>query len=175
MKFSIHGPFELPRDSGLIDTTASSRRLFWEKVDESVPGLPDACGCYIFVIKAKRGALPWYVGLTEKNSFRFEAIGLHQVDHYNHALARKIGVKPQLFFLAKQTPTERFAKPSANYQPDVEFLETFMFGIALNRNADLRNAKNTRFLRNLVVPSIINSPRRPPTLPERHLKKALGI
>ena len=109
MKFSIHGPFDLPRENGLIDSSAHSKRVFWKQVEECVPGLSDACGCYVFVLKAGRGALPWYVGLTQKNTFRGEAIGSHQVSHYDRALAGKTRSKAQLFFIAKQTPTERFA------------------------------------------------------------------
>ncbi len=142
MKFSVFGPFDLPRKNGLIDTDAKSKRTFWEDVDKSIDGLSGACGCYIYIVKARRGALPWYVGLTVNRSFKSEAIGLHQTNHYNQAIARKNGVKPQLYFLAKETPTGRFAKPSKKTHHDIEFLETFMFGIALNRNSELRSAKS---------------------------------
>ena len=175
MKYSVHGPFEIHRDNGLIDTSASAKRTFWERVESEVEGLPDACGVYVFVIRAKRGTLPWYVGLTTKRGFKNESLGLHQTNHYNHALGRKVGVKPQLFFLAKETPTGRFSKPSQRSHSDIEFLETFMFGVALNRNASLRNSKNTKFLKNIVVPGVVNSPQRKPTTTERSLKSALGL
>lgn len=176
MRFSIHGPYDLRRhNNGLIDTSAKVKRTFWEKVEADAHGVAQACGCYIFAVKARRGSLPWYVGLTEKNDFHGEALGSHQVNHYNHALAQKTGIRPQLFFLAKETPTGRFAKPSSNSQRDIAFLETFMFGVAFKRNPQLRNARNTRFLKNLVVPTVINTPQRPPTLPERALKATLGL
>lgn len=175
MKFSVYGPFEVPRENDLIDTSAVAKRIFWETVESSVEGLPNACGVYVFVIRAKRGALPWYVGLTTKRGFKDESIGPHQTDHYNHSLAKKVGVKPQLYFLAKETPTGRFAKPSQNSHDDIEFLETFMFGVALNRNVNLRNSKNTKFLKNIVVPGIVNTPQRSPTTDERSLKAVLGL
>lgn len=175
MKFSVYGPFELPRQKGLIDTSAKAKKAFWADVEASVSGLSEACGCYIYVVSAKRGALPWYIGLTTKCSFKREAIGHYQVSHYNQAVVQKLGVKPQLYFLAKETPKGRFAKPSKNSHSDIEFLETFMFGIALNRNTGLRNSKNTKFLKNLVVPGVINTPQRPPTQDERSLKAALGL
>lgn len=56
MKFSVFGPFELPCKNGLIDTDAKSKRTFWDGVDASVYGLAGACGCYIFVVKARRGS-----------------------------------------------------------------------------------------------------------------------
>lgn len=175
MNFSVYGPFDIPRDGALIDTAAKAKRDFWNDVDARVQGLPFACGVYIFVVRATRGALPWYVGLTTKRGFNDESLGLFQTNHYNHALGSKVGVRPQLYFLAKQTPTGRFAKPSKNSHGDIEFLETFMFGVALNRNPQLRNSKNTKFLKNIVVPGVVNTPQRPPTLDERSLKAMLGL
>ena len=175
MSFGIYGPYEIPRSGQLVDTAAASRRKLWEEVGVSEPGLPDACGCYIFVVKAKRGALPWYVGLTTKRTFRHEALGAYQANQYNQALSQKVGVKPMLFLLAKKTPSGRFARPSISSHKDIEFLETFIFGIALNRNKKLRNAKNTKFLKNLKVPGIINSPKGRPTESEREMKAVFGI
>jgi hypothetical protein len=174
MKFAIYGPYEIPRSNGLVETAAASKNKFWADVGASVTGLPDACGCYVFAVKARRGTLPWYVGLTTKRTFRDEALGYYQVIQYGQALGRKVGVKPMLFLLAKETPKGRFAKPSRNSHKDVEFLERFMFALALNRNPKLRNTKNTRFLKKLVVPGVINSPRRPPKGSERELKAVLG-
>lgn len=175
VKFSVYGPFNLPRHNRLIDTSAKAKRLFWADVEAKISGLSEACGCYIYVVRAKRGALPWYVGRTTKRSFKFEAIGAYQANHFNQAIVQKVGVKPQLYFLAKETPKGRFAKPSKNSHTDVEFLETFMFGIALNRNVNLRNSKNMKHLKSLVVPGVINTPKRPPTRDERSLKSALGL
>jgi len=175
MNFQVHGPYEVPRVKGLIDNSAASKKKFWAIIRKSVPNLPEACGCYIFTIKAKRGSLPWYVGRTTKRTFIGEALGAHQVNHYNQALGKKVGVKPQLFFISKLTPSGRLAKPSGNSHKDIEFLETFMFGVAIKRNPNLRNAKSTKFLRNLMVPGIINSPQRPPTTPECAMKAAFGL
>lgn len=179
MKFSVFGPFEVLRKNGLIDLSVGAKRAFWSVVEEHSPGLSSACGCYVFVVKAKRGSLPWYVGRTTRRTFKGEALGAHQANHYNYALMTdnraKIGVKPHLYFLAKETPTGRFAKPSQNSHADIEFLETFMFGVGLNRNARLRNAKDTKFLKSIVVPGVVNSPQRPPKLSELSLKAALGL
>lgn len=175
MLFSVFGPFDMPRSNGLVDSSTPAKKSFWASVEAKAPGLSSACGVYVFVVKARRGSLPWYVGLTTKRNFKNEAYGAHQVNHYNPAVVGKSGVSAQLYFLAKQTPTGRFAKPSPNSHPDIEFLETFMFGVALNRNGNLRNAKNTKFLKNICVPGVINSPQRKPSKPERSLKAALGL
>lgn len=175
MKFAVYGPFDMPRTGGLIDNSAAAKKLFWQSVESAVPGLSMACGCYVFVVKAKRGALPWYVGLTTKRTFKGEAYGAFQVNHYNPPVVGKVGVTGQMFLIAKETPTGRFAKPSANSHKDIEYLETFLFGVALNRNANLRNAKNTKFLKNICVPGVINSPQRKPNKHERALKAAFGL
>ena len=135
-----------------MDSSAAAKKLFWQSVEASIPGLSDACGCYVFAVKARCGALPWYVGLTTKRTFEGEAYGAHQVNHYNPVVVGKVGVSAQLFLLAKETPTGRFAKSSVRSRKDIEYLETFLFGVALNRNAKLRNSKNTKFLKNICVP-----------------------
>lgn len=107
MQFRVHGPFDLPRNSNsLINNSASAKKVFWDQIENTCPGLPDACGCYIFVVKARRGSLPWYVGLTTKKTFRNESFGAHQVNHYNQSIAQKNGVTAQLFFLAKKPHQE---------------------------------------------------------------------
>lgn len=175
MIYEVYGPFDLLMSKGLVDKEAKSKKAFWDVVERDAPGVPEACGCYVYVVKAKRGTLPWYVGITTKRTFRAEALGAHQLSHYNPAVSQKIGVTPQLFFLAKKTPQGRFAKPSTNPHRDVEFLEKFMFGLALTRNDSLSNSKNTKFLKTMVVPGILNSPQRQPTVPEKSLKKVLGL
>jgi hypothetical protein len=175
MKFEVHGPFDLPKMKGLVDNSAKSKRAFWDAVAKVSPGVPDACGCYVYAVKAKRGTSPWYVGITTKRTFRDESLGAHQLGHYNPAIAQKVGVTPQLFFLAKNTPEGRFAKPSLNRHRDVEFLEKFMFGIALNRNSSLSNSKNTKFLKGMVVPGVLNSPQRKPKACEKAFKRVLGL
>lgn len=175
MNFEIHGPFDLPKANGLVDKAAKSKKAFWATVEKLSPGVPDACGCYVYVVKARRGSLPWYVGITTKRTFRAEALGAHQLNHYNPAVAQKVGVTPQLFFLVKKTLHGRFAKPSSNPHRDIEFLEKFMFGVALNRNESLSNSKNTRFLKSMIVPGVLNTPRRKPKAPEKALKNALGL
>ncbi|CAN5444377.1 hypothetical protein BH09GEM1_BH09GEM1_07630 [soil metagenome] len=179
MTFGVYGPFEITRLNTLVDSTAAAKKTFWADVDSRVPGLSTACGCYIMVVRAKRGALPWYVGLTTKRTFAKEAYNAHQVNHYNNALTNpfgiKVGVRPELYLLPKETPTGRFAQPSQKAHLDIEFLETFLFGVAINRNPAMRNTKNTKFLRTLVVPGIINTPRRAPRVAEQSLKAALGL
>jgi hypothetical protein len=50
-----------------------------------------------------------------------------------------------------------------------------IIGIALEENKELQNVKETSLLNDMEVPGVINSPQRPPTLPERALKKMLAL
>ncbi|MBX9695488.1 MAG: hypothetical protein K2Z81_24095 [Cyanobacteria bacterium] len=177
MRYEIFGPFTIPRnESGLVDRDAEAQRDFWDNVvglaDE---GLPVACGCYVFAVAAAKGIVPWYVGLTEKRTFRKECLGAHQVGNYNDVLAAKGKARPLLYLLAKRTPTGRLVKPSKNKQADIQFLETYLIGHGLNKNSKLLNQKKTKFLKSMHVPSVLNSSKGPPGIPAKSLQVALGL
>jgi hypothetical protein len=57
---------------------------------------------------------------------------------------------------------------------DIDFLETMLIGMALERNKDLLNARKTKLLREMIVPGIINTPQARPTGPVIDLRNALG-
>lgn len=159
MFFFPYGPTILPKaNNGLIDNTRDSLAKFWSEVEEEVEGgLADAVGCYIFSIRAGRGILPWYVGLAEKQSFKQECFTAHKINHYNNAIAKRKGT-PLLTFIAKYTETDRFAKPSINGHPDIQFLEDALIYNCIRKNAALMNFANTKFLREMVVHGFLNNP-----------------
>ena len=107
MQFNVYGPFDLPRTkgkTGLVDNNTASKNAFWKDVvDTTVDGLSKACGVYVYCVAAKRGTLPWYVGLTEKRTFDQEALATRQTKSYDLALESKkglkVGVKPVIFLL----------------------------------------------------------------------------
>ena len=90
------GPFQIPRDGSIVDSHAC--RDFWKDVEREHSGLPAAVGCYIFAISAAKGARPWYVGKTEKNSFQGEVWTPHKLLLYNEALHKRKKGKPLLYF-----------------------------------------------------------------------------
>ena len=158
MNFFPFGPFDVPRsEKGLIQADNTSLKQFWADVDEVDAGISQAVGCYIFSIRAGRGMLPWYVGLAEKQKFEKECFTSHKLVQYYNATAGRRGT-PVLTFLAKQTPAGKFSRPSSNGHRDIKFLETMLIGLALRRNSDLANAKNTKFMREVVVHGILNTP-----------------
>jgi hypothetical protein len=179
MEFRVYGPFDMPRtDSGLIASAASDRKEFWAAVEEEEEGLSGACGCYIFALRpAGGGARPWYVGMTRSQAgFRGECFQPHKINAYYKAIAEYQKAIPQLYLIAKISPTRKaFVKPSANGHDDVEELEDFLIGVAYSRNSSLLNIRGTKFLKDAVIPGVLNSPRGKPADAASSLKDVLGL
>ena len=173
MKFNIQGPYELDRYKGLIDSSAEARRDYWVWVDEDIPGLPDACGCYVFAIKASRGMLPWYIGKAEKQPFKKECLSHHKINHFNNAIAKRTG-KPVLFFIPQLTKNGAFRKPTTSTRKAITELESILIGMALTRNSSLLNAKGTTMLKRLTVDGFLNSKRKAKGGPAGDLRQLFG-
>ncbi len=172
MNFSVHGPFDLSRHRGSVDVRRHAKREFWRQVENDEASLPDGCGCYVYCVRAGKGQRPWYVGLAEMQSFKAECFRPHKILAYNQAIALRKGT-PTLYLLACRTPQRRLVKPSANGHRSAALLEILLIGAALEKNPDLVNIVNTALLRDMVVPTIIHTPRRPPTVPEREFGAAM--
>lgn len=155
MKFEPYGPFELPRCEGEIDT--SRKREFWAIVEDADPSLPDAVGCYIFAIKAAKGYTPWYVGMTQKGSFKGETWQPHKLLGYGKVIRAHKGT-PMLFLLARFTPKGKFVRPSRRKGSggSIAALEEMLIGVCLQRNKELLNKKTTKFISELHVPGFVN-------------------
>ncbi len=175
MRYDVCGPFEIPRGAnGLVDMSRDSKRGFWEEVEKASAGLSGGCGCYVFGIKPGRGLVPYYVGRTNGNTFKGECFQPHKLNHYNMALASTRG-RPMLFMLPKKTPGGAYAKISNGGHPDIDFLELYLIGVALERNSDLFNKRDTKFLRDIVVPGILNANRGRPKKAVKSLRSTLGL
>jgi hypothetical protein len=152
MRFAIFGPYPIPRN----DRAQISNRQteFWDSVEK---GLKDAKGCYVFCIKGSGAAnlKPWYVGKTT-NSFAKECFQPHKLGAFNHALAGYERGAPYLIFLAQMTPSKRFFQGSSSNS--IDFLENHLIAEALRANDELVNKRQTKFLREMIVPGLINSP-----------------
>lgn len=171
MKYKICGPFEVPRDSGLVTREPVRKREFWDLVDDDTEGLSDACGVYIFLIRSR----VWYVGCAEKQAFYKECFTPQKIMHYDEACNEKVGA-PYLIFVARMTPTGRFSKPSVNGYRDILFLEDMLIGIGLRRNEKLRNISGTVMLKNMRVPGLLNAVRGHAKASEvKAFRRAMGI
>ena len=135
-----------------VNQHAKDKRAFWNAVEETVAGLPDACGCYVFLV----GTRAWYIGKAEKQTFRMECFSAHKLNQYNKALQYVQSV-PRLIFLVKITPAGYAAKHSKNGHKDIELLEKLLIGVALRKNPDILNVKDTKLLREMHVPGLINT------------------
>ncbi len=171
MKFTIYGGFEIKRKRnghGVFDSK------FWKRVAKARKALPKACGCYVFAMQHGQNIVAWYIGKTEKNTFERECFQATKINYYNEALIDRKGT-PLLFLLPRLTAGNRFSKPSSGKYRDVDYLETMLIAMALEKNKGLFNIKKIKLLREMVVPGIINSPPGAPTKPQKDLKNALGL
>jgi len=171
MKFSVYGGFEItrkPNRHGLFD------KDFWVRVESENAALPGACGCYVFALKNGGNIVTWYVGKTERRTFQKECFQAAKINYYNELLIDHKGT-PLLFLLPRLTATKKFSKPTETGYRDIDYLETLLIGMALERNSEIFNIKKTKLLREMVVPGIINSPQAHPTKSEQDLKNALGL
>lgn len=159
MKFFPHLAIEIPRQSNRhVAADKASIANFWQNVDAQLEdGLPGAIGCYIFSVRAGRGMLPWYVGLAEKQSFRKECFTSHKLVHYNDVLANQRGT-PMMTFISKYTPGGKLLNPTGNGHRDIKFLERLLISHCLQRNPCVSNARDTKLLREMEVPGLLNTP-----------------
>ena len=172
MNFFVYGPFEVPRQNRYLVTRSSEdKNDFWDSVEEDADGLPEAIGCYVFYIRA----IPWYIGLAERQPFRTECFSPHKITRYDSALSKGAG-NPQLILIAKLTPQARFARPSTNGHRDIRMLESLIVGMAVARNQSIENLKGTKLLRRMNVPGVLNTTRgQGRALAVQNLRRVLGV
>lgn len=174
MKYMLYGPFELPRQNRQIDVDPASIKDFWRIVDGADNGLAGACGCYVFAIRAGKGATPWYVGKAEKQSFKSECITPHKMKIYDEVLASGKGT-PLMYFYARITPGKNvFSRPSRSAHSDISYLERMLISYALRKNKYLMNKRDTKMLRELIVPGLLNGPKGAPAASAKELKLVMG-
>jgi hypothetical protein len=155
MQFGTFGPFEVPVDNWRnVSTTLSD---LWESADLEWPGLRNGRGCYVFGLSKSGGSRvePWYVGKTNKQDFESECFKAHQLNHYSRALNRYERAKPHLYLIPQFTSNgERLYRGKAGLA--IEFLETYLIGLALGANSDLMNKRDTKLYREVVLPGFLN-------------------
>lgn len=175
-KYRVFGPFPMRKNGSLVDKYACND--FWGNIEQQIPKLPSAVGCYIFAIGAAKGtskrALPWYVGKTERNSFEGETWTPQKLNHYNEALNLRKRGTPHLYLIAKCTKSGRFAKPRKGGIGDIRALENLLIGSCLSRNRKLLNVKQTKHPRGIIVPGYMNEQPGARPKPAKRLAKLLG-
>ena len=157
-RYEVFGPFEIPRTANLRRIDENSLRVFWnelEKLRAKNKGLASASGCYIFGIRAGKGAKPWYVGQAKK-TFKQECFTDHKLVRYNRVLTERKGT-PILFLLARRTPTGRFAGKLGSKEAD--WVEKRLIHHCLDANDGLLNVRDTAFSQEVIIPGLLNSPK----------------
>lgn len=173
MRFDTQGPIEVPRN--VLGLKAKVAAKFWAEANERLnPGLPEACGCYVFAIRAGKGARPWYVGKAEKQSFRNECFNPTNRIKFHELLEGRKGT-PLLYFYPKMNDSGmKFASVRKTGNSSIIFLENMLIGMALERNSNLLNVSNTKMLKNLIVPGLINSGKGKLKTSAKDLKMLMG-
>jgi hypothetical protein len=174
MNFDVAGPFEVSRHGPKALITKQSEADLKLQLEEWAGGLSEACGCYVFALRAGKGYTPHYVGQACKNSLLKESLNATNVVAYNEILGESKGT-PVLFLIPLLTPNGKFRKQTTGERaiPEVDFLEHWLIAEALRKNDGLKNNKETRFLRKIHVVGIFNSRQGEATLASRELKEAI--
>ena len=174
MLFDVAGPFEIERHGRTKIIIERSRKDLRPILEDWEEGLSSACGCYVFALRAGRGFTPYYVGQACKRTLLDEALNPANPEKYNTALGNGKGT-PVLFLVPMRTPNGRFRKRTRGNTglKELDFLEFWLLANAIDKNPDLINNKQTRFLRNLRVIGFLNAERGELTTASRFLSRAL--
>ena len=170
-KYGVYGPFQIPRTDDRLEVDRSRLRDFWKEVDEWSGGLAGASGCYVFAMRAAKGARPWYVGQA-KRGFRQECFAAHKLVRYNSVIGRRQGT-PILFLLARVTPKGKFTKKLG--PKEANWVENLLIRQCLQANAELLNVSGTAFATEVVIPGVFHSPAGPRSTETAALRGLLNL
>lgn len=175
MNFEVEGPFSLGRHGPKQLILKESLRQLKEELNLHKEGLAEACGCYVFAIRAGRGYTPYYVGQACKSSICEEALNSTNREKYNSALSESKGT-PVLFLVPLMTPARKYRKrPAGNGGlPELDFLERWLIARAIEKNPYLINNKETKFLRGIRVRGLFNAAKGEWTNASKLLSKTLS-
>lgn len=174
MNFDVVGPFVLSRHGAKQIITDQSLKELGPELEAEEPGLSDACGCYVFGVRAGRGMTPYYVGQACKRSILKEALNPSNREKYNKVISESKG-NPIIFFIPMRTPRGKLRKRSKGDGgiPALDFLESWFISMAIEKNPDLINIKETKFLRSLHVTGVFNPKHGEATADSTALRKTL--
>lgn len=163
MKFEVYGPFKLPLKKGRrrMLEPKDLRADFVEQTSKIMGGnknLSETCGCYVFTIRKQGGARPWYIGKAERMTFSKECLNSRNIITLNGLLDDGHG-QPELYLLPLLTGSGKFASPTTSKRVEVDYLESMLIGMGIQRNEKLTNISKTRMLRELEVVGFMHTKR----------------
>jgi len=173
-KFKPYGPFEVPVEEGRI--VKDELKDFWDAVEKSNPGLKGAIGCYIFATRTGKSPRPWYVGKTERASFRKESFQPQKLLLYEEALRKQKRGTPLLYLIARLTTTGKLRASAKGGQglSSIGRLEVRLIETCLSRNSKLVNNRSTKHFLLTQVPGYMNEEPGARTREARDLALLLG-
>lgn len=65
---------------------------------------------------------------------------------------------PLLTLVAKYTQGDKIVSPTGGEHRDIQFLESMLISSCLARNIELCNLRDTKLLREMEVPGLLNTP-----------------
>ncbi|MCB1421000.1 MAG: hypothetical protein KDJ69_00715 [Nitratireductor sp.] len=135
----------------------------WIKSDPILSGN----GVYVFSIKAGKGCKPWYIGKAERQTFSKEAFNAR------NQLQIQDVINDQKGTLLVQFITQVKARGKPNLS-QVREIETFLIGLAAERNHKLINIHGTK-KPDWVLNGVINTGKGKPTKIQSEFKRLMGI
>jgi len=171
-RYWVYGPYEIPRIADLSEVDRPGLSGFWENVNAQDVGLAMASGCYVFGMRATKGATPWYVGQA-KVSFRQECFTPHKLNHYNSVIGNRKGT-PILFLVARTTPL-RGSFVNRLGRREADWVENLLIRQCLAANKRLLNVSGTSFAKEVVVPGVFRPGSRMPSREVRAFRRLLNL
>jgi hypothetical protein len=166
---TVHGPIKIPfgkqRKGSVKHIYTANVKDFWKL--RAAKAISAKKGCYIFSLRASRGFTPWYVGKATK-SFKREALGAYQLNHYNDVLFDGRKGNPVMFVIAP--PANKKAVPVAICNT----IETFLIQAAYAENPLIRNRQQTK-IPEWTIKGVVRPKPGKPTKLEQSFKKMMGI
>jgi hypothetical protein len=165
--FEIQGPFVIPLDP-TINKKAIRPRCPELWLDPEAGKFAEACGCYVFAMRAGRGSRPIYVGKAAR-TFRQECFTPHKIaSHYQKALLNAERAKPVIFLVVLKRRRGRVNEKAIN---DVE---KFLIQNAMKKNPELSNIQGRKGHR-WSIDGVIRSGQGKPSAKAKTFKSALGM
>ena len=170
--YDLFGPLTIPRAKKTNRVASSKLAGLWAEAEDTADGLSTATGCYLFGIRAGRGATPWYVRQA-KLSFQRECFTDNKLVRYNEVLADHKRGTPFLFLVARMTPGGKFQR-ELNAR-EANRLEAFLLDLCLRANINLKNKGGTSFVRDTHIPGLLNSDLRSTSEQTDFLRRLLNL
>ena len=114
------------------------------------------------------------MSVRQRRHSRDECFQPAKLNHYNNVLSDTAKGTPVTDPRRAAYPQRKsWLKPSNVKEAD--FVEQHLIAHALSKNNDLMNKKDTKFLRDLRIPGVLNSPKGKPSVGASLLRLTLGI